>query len=85
MIDAGEIDSIMNVISKGDTSHLESMFKKPGGRKFFESIAITLIVQLPGEVEEKKYLFQRFRSMLTVFEQRLLHQLQGQKILEEVL
>jgi len=38
---------IIRTISKGDTSLVEGFFRKPGGRKYLENIALILINALP--------------------------------------
>ena len=75
---------IIRTISKGDTSLVESFFRKPGGRKYLENITLILINALPHHYGEKEELFLGFVEVLDRMEQRIERQKDGQDILEDV-
>lgn len=83
-MDIEKLEQITNLISKGDTSAAEALFKKPGGRKFLESVVLMVVCNLPYQPEDKENLFIAFRSALNKIENRIKHQEQGQKILMQV-
>jgi ribosome-associated translation inhibitor RaiA len=83
-MDTEKLEQIIHNISKGDTGLIEVFFKKPGGRKFFESLVLIVISRLPYEQEEKEDLFIAFRKALNKIEERIKHQKEGQKILQQV-
>jgi hypothetical protein len=76
---------LIRTISKGDTSLVESFFRKPGGRKYLENITLILINALPSNYGEKEELFMGFMEVLDHMEQRIQRQKEGQEILNEVL
>ena len=74
----------MNVVSKGDTTAIEGLFNKPGGRKFLERVILMVIYKLPYEQDDKEDLFMALRKALDKIEYRIKHQKEGQKILRQV-
>lgn len=83
-MDIEKLEHIMNIVSKGDTSSVEVLFNKPGGRKFLESIVCVIVCNLPYQQVEKEDLFIAFRKALDKIEKRIKHQKEGQKILDQV-
>lgn len=81
---AEKLEQIMHLIAKGDTSSVELLFNKPGGRKYLESIVLVVISNLPHLQEEKVDLFVAFMNALNKIEKRIKHQKEGQKILNQV-
>ena len=75
---------IIHAISKGDTSLVESFFRKPGGRKYLENITLILINALPHHYDEKEELYLGFVEVLDHMEQRIRRKNEGQEILEGV-
>jgi len=78
------LEQIIHLISRGDTSSAELLFNKPGGRKYLESIVLVVVSSLPYEEEEKVDLFSAFIKALNKIEQRIKHQKEGQKILRQL-
>jgi len=78
------LEQIINIISKGDTSAVEVLFNKPGGRQFLESIVLAVVCTLPSDQEDKEDLFVAFRKGLDKIEKRIKHQEIGEKILQEI-
>lgn len=83
-MDAEKLEHIINIISKGDTTAAELLFNRPAGRKYLESIVLTLVCNLPYLEEEKEDLFIAFRKGLNKIEKRIKHQKEGQKILDRI-
>jgi hypothetical protein len=83
-MDTEKLEHIIHSISKGDASLVEALFKKPGGRKFLESLVLIVISRLPEMHEEKEDLFIAFRKGLDKLEKRIQHQKEGQKILRQI-
>jgi ribosome-associated translation inhibitor RaiA len=83
-MDIEKLEHIIHSISKGDTSVIEVLFKKPGGRKFLEGLVVIVISRLPYMQEEKEDLFIAFRKALDKIEKRIKHQKEGQKILQQI-
>ena len=79
-----QLEQIINIISKGDTSPAELLFNKPGGRKYFESLILVVVTSLPYSQEEKENLFSTFIKVLDKIEKRIEHQKEGQKILRQI-
>ncbi len=79
-----KLEQIMHLISKGDTGSAELLFNKPGGRKYFESIVLVIISNLPYSREEKADLFIAFIKALNNIEKRIKRQKEGQKILRQL-
>lgn len=75
---------IIRTIAKGDTSLVESFFRKPGGRKYLENITLILINALPHHYGEKEELFLGFVEVLDRMEQRIERQHEGEEILNDV-
>ncbi len=75
---------IMRIVSKGDTSLVESFFRRPGGRKYLENITLILINALPHPIDEKEELYAGFVEVLDGMEQRIRRQKEGQETLENV-
>jgi hypothetical protein len=82
-MDTEEVKHIIDIISKGNTSVAEDLFKKPGGRKYLESIVLAILCTMPVE-KEKEDLFRAFRKGLDKVEQRIKRQREGQRILEQI-
>jgi hypothetical protein len=74
---------IIRTISKGDTSLVESFFRRPGGRKYLENITLILINALPHHYNEKEEMYLGFVEVLDHMEQRI-RQKEGQEMLENV-
>jgi hypothetical protein len=72
-------------LSKGDTRFAESFFRRPGGRRYLENISLILLHTLLPHAPEKEEMYQGFVQVLDNMEERILHQLQGEEILEEAL
>lgn len=79
-----KLEQIMDIVSKGDTTVIEGLFNKPGGRKFLERVILMVICNLPYLPEEKEDLFNASRKALDKIEYRIKHQKEGQKILRQV-
>lgn len=75
---------IINTISKGDTSLVESFIHLKGGRKYLENITLILINALPHHYGEKEELYLGFVEVLDRMEQRIRRQKEGQAVLEDV-
>jgi len=82
-MDTEEVKHIIDIISKGNTGPAEDLFTKPGGRKYLESIVLTILCTMPVE-KEKEVLFRAFRKGLDKIEQRIKRQSEGQRILEQI-
>ena len=76
------LEQIINIISRGDTSFAEALFSKPAGRKYFESIILVVISNLPYSKEEKEALFIALIKAMDKIEKRIKRQKEGQKILK---
>ena len=76
---------LIRTISKGDTSFVESFFRRPGGRRYLENITLILINTLPHHYDDKEELYLGFVEVLDRMEQRIQRQNEGQEILEEVI
>ena len=68
---------------KGDTSLVESFFRRPGGRRYLEQITLLLIHTLPHQYDEKEELYLGFVEVLDQLEQHL-RQKEGEDILDEL-
>ena len=79
-----KLEQIIRIIAKGDTSSVELLFNKPGGRKYLESIVLVVVSNLPYSLEEKVALFSAFMNALDKIEKRIKHQKEGQKILNQI-
>ena len=77
-------EEIIRIISKGDTSLLESFFRRPGGRKYLENITLILINTLPHNYDDKEELYLGFIEVLDRMEQRIRRQNEGQGILDDI-
>jgi hypothetical protein len=75
---------LIRVISKGDTSLVESFFRRPGGRKYLENISLILINTLPHRYDEKEEMYLGFVEVLDRMERRIRRQKEGQEVLEDV-
>lgn len=78
------LEHILNVIVKGDIDIAGALFTKPGGRKFFESVVLVVVCNLPYEHEQKEELFSAFLEAMNKIENRLTHQQEGEKILSKI-
>lgn len=76
--------NLINAISKGDTSLVESFFSRPGGRKYLENITLILINTLPHHYDKKEELYAGVVEVLDLMEQRIQRQKEGQEILGNV-
>jgi hypothetical protein len=76
------LEHILNVIVKGDIDIAGALFTKPGGRKFFESVVLVVICNLP--YEQKEELFNAFLEAMNKIEKRLERQQEGEKILGKI-
>lgn len=79
-----KLEQLIRIIAKGDTTAVELLFNKPGGRKYLESIVLVVISNLPYSQEEKVDLFTAFMNALDKIEKRIKHQKEGQKILNQI-
>jgi hypothetical protein len=79
-----KLEQIIHMIAKGDTSSVELLFNKPGGRKYLESIVLVVVSNLPYSQVEKLALFSAFMNALDKIEKRIKHQKEGQKILNQI-
>ena len=79
-----KLEQIIHMIAKGDTSSVELLFNKPGGRKYLESIVLVIVSNLPYSQVEKLALFSAFMNALDKIEKRIRHQKEGQKILNQI-
>ncbi|HEX8675915.1 MAG TPA: hypothetical protein VF700_01780 [Segetibacter sp.] len=79
-----KLEQIIRIIAKGDTSSVELLFNKPGGRKYLESIVLVVVSNLPYSQEEKVALFSAFINALGKIAKRIKHQKEGQKILNQI-
>lgn len=77
-----DLEQIIDIISKGDTSFAQTLFSRSGGRKYFESIIVVVISQLPYSQKEKKELFMALIRAMNKIEKRIERQKEGQKILK---
>lgn len=75
---------LIRVIGKGDTSLVESFFRRPGGRKYLENISLILINTLPHCYDEKEEMYLGFVEVLDRMERRIRRQKEGQEVLEDV-
>ena len=79
-----DLQDIINLASKGNTSSAEALFRKPGGRKYLETVVLLLVSSVPSLQEEKEDLFLAFQKVLDKLEHRIRHQQEGQKILSQL-
>lgn len=79
-----DFSDLIRNICKGDTSLVESFFRRPGGRKYLENITLILINALPNHYGEKEEMYLGFVQVLDGMEQRIKRQSEGQEILTEV-
>jgi hypothetical protein len=77
------MNHILRAFRKGDTSGIESFFRRPGGRKYLENLTLILINTLPHQYEEKEELYLGFVEVLDQVEQHL-RQKEGGEILEGI-
>lgn len=77
------INHILRAFRKGDTSGIERLFRRPGGRKYLENLTLILINTLPHHYEEKEELYLGFVEVLDQVEQHL-RQKEGGEILEGI-
>ncbi|GAA4739614.1 hypothetical protein [Flavisolibacter ginsenosidimutans] len=75
----------IRTLSKGDTRFAESFFRRPGGRRYLENISLILLHTLLPNATEKEAMYQGFVQVLDNMEERILHQLKGEEIVEEAL
>jgi hypothetical protein len=80
-----EIEKIVRIASRGDTSEIESLFKRPGGRKFLETSILIMVNCLPVNEYDKRDYIKSFVQILDKMEERIKHQKRGEKILNEAL
>lgn len=78
------LEEIIKILSKGNTSPAEKLLSKPGGRKYIESIVLIIISNLHVLQEEKEDVFQAFLHLLNMLENRIKHQKNGQAILNRI-
>ena len=79
-----KLAQLIDIISKGDTTFAESLFKKPGGRKYLENIVLILVNTLSYTTDEKEEIYFAFIKVLNRLEKRIKRQHEGQQILEQV-
>lgn len=77
------MNHILRAFRKGDTSGIESLFRRPGGRKYLENLTLILINTLPHHYEEKEELYLGFVEVLNQMEQHL-RQKEGGELLEGI-
>jgi hypothetical protein len=75
----------IRAISKGDTRLAESFFLRPGGRRYLENISLILINTLVPHSTEKEEMYLGFVQVLDHMEDRILRQLEGEGLLEQVM
>lgn len=75
---------LISLVSKGDTAAAEALFARPGGRKYIESIVLTVLCSVPELESEKEDLFFAFRKALDNIEKRIKRQKEGQEILDQI-
>lgn len=80
-----DIEKFVRIATTGDTTQIEWMFKKPGGRKFLETTILLIINQMPLTKEEKFNYVESFVKIMDKMETRIKHQKQGEKILKQAL
>lgn len=78
------IKRMIHTISRGDTSLVESFFRRPGGRKYLEHLTLILISTFPHRYEEKEEMYQGFVEVLDRMEDRIQRKQEGEEILEGV-
>lgn len=79
------LNEAIRSIAKGDTRLAESFFRRPGGRRYLENLSLILLHTLVPHATEKEEMFQGFVQVLDRMENRILHQHEGEKILETAL
>ncbi|HEY1022712.1 MAG TPA: hypothetical protein VGE06_10400 [Flavisolibacter sp.] len=79
------LSDAIHAISKGDTGLAESFFRRPGGRRYLENLSLILLNTLLPHAAEKEEMYRGFVQVLDHMEERILRQLEGEEILEEVL
>jgi hypothetical protein len=75
---------IIDKIAQGDTSFVETFFKKPGGKKYLENITLILINTLPYQHQEKTELYSAFVEILDKLHERVQRQHDGDAILKKI-
>ena len=83
-MDSDNLNQLISLISKGDTSAVESLFSKPSGRKYLETVVLIVINTMTTSDEEKEELFNAFRRALNTIEKRIRRQHEGQQILDQL-
>jgi hypothetical protein len=80
-----EIERIVSIASRVDTSEIESLFRRRGGRIFLETTILIIVNSLPLDELDKRDYLKSFMLILDKMEERIKHQKQGEKILKEAL
>ena len=75
----------IRAIPKGDPELPESFSRRPGGRRYLETISLILLNTLVPHSTEKEEMYLGFVQVLDHMEERILRQLEGEDILEEAL
>ena len=79
------LNDAIRILSKGDTRFAESFFRRPGGRRYLENVSLILLNTLLPHSTEKEEMYRGFVQVLDRMEERILHQLQGEEIVEAAL
>ncbi len=79
-----KLDELIRLISKGDTRFFETLFARPGGRKFIESTVVIILSTLPQRQQEKEEVFIAFLKALNKIEKRIHGQKEGETILQQL-
>jgi hypothetical protein len=80
-----EIEKIVRIASRGDTSEIERLFRRPGGRTFLETSILIIVNCMSAEEHDKRNYVKSFVQILDKMEERIKHQKLGEKILKEAL
>jgi hypothetical protein len=80
-----EIERIVSIASRGDTSEIERLFRRRGGRIFLETTILIIVNSLPLDELDKRDYLKSFMLILDKMEERIKHQKRGEKILKEAL
>lgn len=80
-----DLDDAVYNIAKGDTRLAETFFRRPGGRRYLESLSLILLHTLLPHSTEKEAMYGGFVQVLDHMEGRILRQREGEEILEAAL
>lgn len=74
----------IHTLAKGDTHFAESFFRRPGGRRYLENLALILLHALVPHHTEKEEMYEGFVEVLDRMEKSIRRQKEGEAILEDV-